>query len=162
MTKKTELFKNIALMFAEESHCESKKVCCLAIKDNRIIASGINGTPSGNINCDDYWKKQYFKRKIKVPYDEWIQTPEWREEHHKWSTLEEVHAEQNLVAFAASNGISLKDCDIYVTLEPCITCMKLLLSIKPKNIFYFKKYDKNADFSVEQFFKKNNINCELI
>ena len=24
------------------------------------------------------------------------------------------------------------------------------------------EYDKNADFSVEQFFKKNNINCELI
>lgn len=37
------------------------------------------------------------------------------------------HAEQNLVAFAASEGISTKGCTVYVTHMPCSACAKTLI-----------------------------------
>ncbi|NJO88895.1 MAG: hypothetical protein HC831_08020, partial [Chloroflexia bacterium] len=51
------LFKDIVLRIAEESHCESKKVAAIAVKNGRIIATGINGSISGLTNCDEYWKR---------------------------------------------------------------------------------------------------------
>lgn len=37
------------------------------------------------------------------------------------------HAEQNLVAFAACEGISTKGCTVYVTHMPCSACAKTLI-----------------------------------
>lgn len=37
------------------------------------------------------------------------------------------HAEQNLVAFAAGEGISTKGCTVYVTHMPCSSCAKTLI-----------------------------------
>lgn len=146
--RKNNLFKDIVLRFAEESHCESKKVAALAVKNGRIIATGINGSITGLTNCDDYWKKQHKIQKIPVDYLNWIQTKEWREQHHIWSNLNEVHAEQSLIAEAAKNGnTSLADIDIYVSLQPCIHCTKLLAALTPKRIFYVNEYDKGDSYT---------------
>src|SRR5690606_20034318 len=37
------------------------------------------------------------------------------------------HAEQNLVAFAALEGISTKGCTVYVTHMPCSACAKTII-----------------------------------
>lgn len=37
------------------------------------------------------------------------------------------HAEQNLVAFAAREGIRTKDCTVYVTHYPCSACARSLI-----------------------------------
>lgn len=37
------------------------------------------------------------------------------------------HAEANLVAFAAREGISTKDCTVYVTHYPCSACARTLI-----------------------------------
>lgn len=155
-----KLFMDICERFAQESHCLSKKVCALAVKDNRIICTGINGTSSGLENCDDYFRQYHKDNNIQIPFDDWIKTKEWRELHHAWSLKNELHGEASLITEAARRGIRLKDCDIYVNLSPCNECSKLLFALKPKNIFYKTQYDKGDDMSL--MFKLFDINYKQI
>lgn len=162
--RKHTLFMDIAKRFAQESHCESVKVCALAIKDGHIVQTGINGTPKGSTNCIDHWKEEYLisdfrktyetsgwfftkaKNDLEIElYQEWISTKEWKHIHHEWSNTHELHAEQNLIAEAARTGTSLAGCDIYCTLEPCINCAKLLVSLRPSNVYYIEKYIHSGD-----------------
>ena len=159
--KYRKLFKDIVLRFAQESHCESKKVAVLAVRNGRIIATGINGSPSGAKNCNDYFKEMYSTLNLKISYEDWKKTPEWREIHHKWSESNEVHAEVSLLSEAAKNGITLNNIDIYISLEPCIHCVKLLIALKPNNIFYVKEYDKGDPYS-KILLKNCGINIEKI
>lgn len=174
MKNNHKLFIDIAERFAEESHCLSKHVAAIAVKNNRIVCTGINGTPEGTENCDLHWEKEYLKSKFrrfsKLPYvnehfwekdddsifSDWLKTDEWRELHTKWSTNHEVHAEQNLISEAAQNGINIGQSDIYVTLSPCIHCAKALVSLHPKAVYYKTKYDKSGS-EVEDLFKLVNI-----
>jgi tRNA(adenine34) deaminase len=49
-----------------------------------------------------------------------------------------AHAEMIAVTAAAThlNSWRLNDCDIYVTLEPCIMCTGALLAARVKNVFF--------------------------
>jgi len=67
-----------------------------------------------------------------------------RESHHKWSILNEIHAEQNAIAMAAKHGIPLDGCDCYTTLQPCNTCLLLLVQSGIKNIFYLEEYERSS------------------
>jgi dCMP deaminase len=163
-TRLNNLFKDIVLRFAQESHCESKKVAVIAVKNHRIIASGINGTAPHQPNCDEVFRATYkLGRKkayswpepvkfggseyamAKIPkgltYEEWKSSTFWREAHHVWSNKNELHAEQNMIAIAAHEGLNLSGADIYVSLEPCINCAKLLVALKPLHIYYVEDYD---------------------
>jgi dCMP deaminase len=120
-------------------------VACLAVKDNRIIATGINGTPPGEENCDEHFK-------------DWDQTSEeYKKCHHEWSIVRERHAEENMIGYAAAHGISLEGCDIYCSLAPCVSCTRLLSTIKPKRIFYKEAYDKSDVLYIRDYFDKMNI-----
>jgi dCMP deaminase len=122
-----EIFCETALRLSQMSHCVRHKVACLFVKDGRIIATGINGTPKGYPeNCDDIFK-----------------TPEYSgDEHKEWSELHEVHAEANGIAYAAKHGISLNESTAYCTLRPCMSCTKLLISAGVKEIVYVHEYDR--------------------
>jgi dCMP deaminase len=159
--KERKLFKDIVNRFATESHCESKKVAAIAVKNGRIIATGINGTPPGHINCDDYFRKYHKTFGINIPYEEWKKTPQWRELHHGWSNINELHAEQNLIAEACRNGTTLTDVDIYISITPCIACTKLLAALKPKAIYYDNEYDK-AEPASKNLLESCGIKTKLI
>ena len=61
-----------------------------------------------------------------------------------------IHSEQNAIISAAIQGVSLVDSLIYITTMPCITCMKMLLSVKPKWIFFESDYDiKNIQWILD-------------
>ena len=139
------LFSDLLDRFAQESHCARRKVACLAVKDNRIISTGLNGTLPGVENCEEHFKD----------FDK--NSEEFKIKHHEWSLLNESHAEQNLIAYAARNGICLKDCDIYCSLAPCVSCMRLLASLRPKRVFYKEAYDKSDVLYIEEFFDKIGI-----
>lgn len=145
MKNREKLFVDILDRFAQESHCCRRKVACLAVKDNRIIATGINGTPEGFENCDEHFAN----------FD--LSSQEFRENHHEWCLCRELHAEENTVAYAARRGISLEGCDIYCSLAPCISCTRLLAALKPKRIFYKDEYDKSDILYIREFFDKMNI-----
>ncbi|NJO88896.1 MAG: hypothetical protein HC831_08025 [Chloroflexia bacterium] len=72
----------------------------------------------------------------------------WRTRHIEWSNKNEVHAEQALISEAARNGIKLTDIDVYISLQPCVHCAKLLAALGPNNIFYVKEYDRGSKDSI--------------
>lgn len=145
--KEISRFRDIVLRMSQESHCQSFKVAAIAVKDGRIIATGINGSPPGFVNCDTYFNAMHTSKNIDIPYSDWIKTKEWREIHHDWSDKNETHAEQSLICEAAKKGIPLNGCDIYVSHQPCMHCSKMLTGIGVKNIYYVNAYDKADSYS---------------
>ena len=148
--KERDIFSRVCETLSEFSKCESKKVAALAVKNHRVVATGVNGTASGLENCDDHWRKIYDENVVGMSYDEWLKTSEWRKLHHEWSRVHECHAEQQLITEAAKSSVSLQNCEIYLTLEPCLDCSKLLLALKPKAIYFSKRYDMNEQSAREE------------
>lgn len=90
-------------MVATRATCDRLHVGCVIVRENRIITTGYNGAPPGQLHCDDGGHLMI--------------------EGHCHRT---VHAEANAVAVAAKNGINLDDTTCYLTHAPCLTCAKLL------------------------------------
>lgn len=138
-------FLEMAIRAGKESHCVSKKVGCIAVKDNRVILTGINGTPPGFDNCDSMFEQNCT-------------------EHDDWSERHELHAEQNLITYAASHGIALRGSTIYCSHECCKTCLKLFSAIGVKRIVFDKIFKAN-NINREQrdyFIERNNIKIEQL
>lgn len=121
-------FLKTAYLLGKESKCVSKQVGALIVKDGRIVSTGINGTPKGYKNCNEQFPH----------YD----PAKHREEHHAWSKIYEVHAEMNAIAFAARNDIGIDGAEIYVILEPCDECLKMIKASGIKKIYFVIPYDK--------------------
>ena len=124
------VFKDIihmeaAKLYSKLSKCKRKQVACVAVRDNRIIATGINGTLPGQPNkCEDW----------------------------QGNTIDTVvHSELNLVSFCAKEGISLKGCTLYVTLSPCIHCAKMIVAAGIKKVVYEELY---RDTEGKEFLEK--------
>lgn len=60
--------------------------------------------------------------------------PERRERPQKY--LFASHAEQNLIAFAAREGIMTRGCTVYVTHMPCSACSKTLIQAGVHSVVY--------------------------
>lgn len=109
----TSYFFNIALVVASQSKDPSTKVGAVIVDSNkRIIATGYNGFPRGY--NDDY--RLYQDRSFKYPHI--------------------CHAEANAICQAASTGVSLMESSIFITLNPCIECAKLLIQSGIKSVHY--------------------------
>lgn len=123
-------YLKIAAQMSTMSKCQSVQVACLFVRENRIISTGINGTPAGFKNCDWFFDKNTVKQHDSV-----------RTEHHIFSDDTEIHAEMNAIIHAAKEGISLKNCALYCTVEPCNNCVKHLVALGIKDVFYTNSYD---------------------
>ena len=139
-----KIFINIANEISSASKCVSKQVGAVIVKDGRILSTGYNGTPTGYVNCCDYWKGEY--------------TPE----HHEWSKTYEIHAEMNAIIWAARKGISIEGATIYVTLEPCSECSKNLIASGIKRIVYEKPYEHTQSTIISKFLKDNGVTIERL
>lgn len=154
MQNKDQFFTRLALQFAAQSTCSRKQVGAILVKDGRIISTGYNGSISGFLHCCniDIFKGVDWNN---VPIDS-----ELAEKHHLFSTKNEVHAEQNVIAFAAKNGVSTEGCSLYCTLAPCYDCSKLIVVSGIKEVFYLSEYDRNTE-SID-FLKKCGLFCKKI
>lgn len=134
MTSNDKLFMRVAFELALNSKCVSKQVGCVITRNDRIVSSGINGTPKGfPVNCCDIFDGDFC-----------------REDHHKWSNEHELHGEQNALAGCIENGIDLTDATVYVTLQPCSSCVKEMIATrKIKRIVYAIEYDKGSKTALD-------------
>lgn len=97
----------------------------IAVKDNRILATGYNGPPAGLEHCDT---TGCIREQLKVPSG---MRPEiCRANHSEW----------NIITQAATNGIDLTGATLYCTTHPCVICAKLLISCKFAKIYYREDY----------------------
>ena len=51
-----------------------------------------------------------------------------------------IHAEQNVIIQAATNGLNLTGAVIYSTTYPCVQCAKMLINCGISAIYYQKSY----------------------
>jgi dCMP deaminase len=100
-----------ALIYGELSSARRKRVGAVLVRDDRIISIGYNGTLSGMSNV------------CELPNGETDQEAV-------------VHAEVNVIAFAARNGIATDNTTLYITLSPCFNCSKLLVQAGVKEVRY--------------------------
>jgi dCMP deaminase len=59
----------------------------------------------------------------------------------KYDMCRSAHAEANAIALAAKKGVSVEGATIYCTLEPCITCAKLIVTSGIVRVVYEHAYD---------------------
>lgn len=133
-----QIYLNIAKEYSKFSKCQFTKVGAIAVNERgRIIATGVNGTISGSINCCD----MHFKE---------------REDHVPFTTENEIHAELNLILDLAKSGATYKSLSIYLTISPCEECFKVLLGLtdgdtmKIDRIVYSEKYHRTSNESIER------------
>ncbi len=119
-------FMNIAKMVAERSTCNRAKIGAVIVKDRSIISTGYNGAPAGLPHCTDVGCLIYTSI-----------NPDGEEEQNCFRT---IHAEINAIAQAAKHGVSIDGADIYITASPCYHCLKVLINVGIKNIYYLKPY----------------------
>jgi dCMP deaminase len=116
-----EYFLMMAKLAATRSTCLAFPVGAVIVKDRQILATGYNGSPSGSVHCT----AQGFCYPGLSSCDA-----------SKILPSRAVHAEANAIAQAARHGISTGGASIYVTLEPCIYCLKLVISAGIREVFY--------------------------
>ena len=133
MKNYSKMFMDFAIITANQSNCVKYKVGAVIVKDNRIIIQGYNGTISGFINCNDKFG------------DCCINNKKDRIEHNIWSQAFEVHAEMNIISYAAKKGISLENTIMYCTFSPCNNCLKHLIQAGIKKVIYKNEYIDNAN-----------------
>ena len=115
------------------SNCSKHKVGAMIVKNNRIISNGLNGTPSGFINCCDKFHG----------IDTTVEPG--KTQHREWAEKFEIHAEMNAMLFAAKNGVSIDNSILYCSLEPCYNCLKHAVTSGVKEIYYANKHKYNLE-----------------
>lgn len=146
--KKDLVYLKMAHDLATLSHCAKIQVGAIMVLKGRVIGSGINGTPEGHPNCDEIHVGDFDHAT-----------------HRSWSDANELHAEMNLIAFAAKEGISLEGATIYSTLQPCSQCTKNLTASGAIRIVYDEAYDRMSETDrkeAEKFLKLSKIKYEHI
>ena len=114
LKKLDERYLRMALIWAENSYCQRRKVGALVVKDKIIISDGFNGTPSGFENvCED-------ENQVTRPYV--------------------LHAEANAITKLARSHNNSDEATLYVTASPCIECAKLIIQSGIKRVVYGEKY----------------------
>ena len=107
-------YMRMAIVWAENSYCERRKVGALVVKDRMIISDGYNGTPAGFENiCED-------ENNVTKPYV--------------------LHAEANAITKIARSNNNSEGATLYVTASPCIECAKLIIQAGIKRVVYGEKY----------------------
>jgi dCMP deaminase len=124
-----EYFIRIAELTSERSNCIKRKVGCIIVKENRILSLGYNGTPSKMKNCYEGGCKRCFEQ---------FQT----NENISGKNLDLcmcLHAEENAMLFLSKSD--LIDSVLYVTLIPCISCVKKIIQCGIKKVIYLQDYN---------------------
>jgi len=70
-----------------------------------------------------------------------------------------IHAEADIVAQAAREGVSLKGSEMFVTTFPCPNCARLLIRAGVKRMYYAQGYSK---LDAEEIFKSAGVEMVLV
>jgi dCMP deaminase len=115
--KETQLDKRylrMAMIWAENSYCQRRKVGAILVKDRMIISDGYNGTPAGFENvCED-------ESGVTKPYV--------------------LHAEANAITKVARSNNSSDGSTLYVTASPCVECAKLIIQAGIRRVVFHELY----------------------
>ena len=137
--KHLDMYMKIAETVAAASYAEKLKVGAVAVKDNRILSIGYNGTPPG-------WSNVCERTVLKEDGSTSLET-----------VKEVIHAEMNLIYKMARDGQSAQGATLFVTHSPCFECAKAILSVGITSVFYKEEY---RNIEGVYFLRNNHIEVE--
>ncbi|MBR8827688.1 MAG: dCMP deaminase family protein [Gomphosphaeria aponina SAG 52.96 = DSM 107014] len=137
-----EYFLMLAKLTATRSTCLVFPVGAVIVKDRQVLATGYNGSPSGSVHCT---AQGYCYPGLSSC------------DASKTMPSRAVHAEANAIAQAAKHGISTNGATIYVTLEPCVSCLKLIISSGIKEVFYETDFNTGEKIMVRDAFLEDGL-----
>ncbi len=137
-----EYFLMLAKLAATRSTCLAFPVGAVIVKNKQVVATGYNGSPSGSAHCTT---QGYCYPGLSSC------------DASKILPSRAVHAEANAIAQAAKYGISTDGSSIYVTLEPCLSCLKLIISAGIKEVFYETSFNSGEKALVRDSFVNEGL-----
>jgi dCMP deaminase len=132
-----EYFMLIAKLVSTRSTCNSRPTGAVLVMDKQILATGYNGSMPGAPHCLGQYMPDgspYCHRRALDIADV-----------DKYNFCRASHAEANAIAQAARHGVPIKGATLYVTLEPCYVCMKLLATAQIEAVFFELAYESRDD-----------------
>lgn len=143
-----EYFMLIAKLVSTRSTCNSRPTGAVLVKDRQILATGYNGSMPGAPHCSD----QVFPDGRPYCHRRALQVADAA----KLNYCRASHAEANAIAQAARHGVAIKGATLYVTLEPCYICLKLLATAQIDKVYYELPYE-SADPERDRFWREQAI-----
>ena len=157
MSKYDNAMLATASLWAKQSKCKRRQVGAVIAKDGRIISVGYNGLPSSyTVDGEDVCEKQI----AVCPHCESVKVLRlddmnyicsecraiFKEAKTTLKTMHElvIHAEANAILFAAKEGISTRDCTLYVTTAPCSECAKMIIQSGITRVVYQDEYTNGS------------------
>lgn len=127
----------IAKLVSTRSTCNSRPTGAVLVKDKQILATGYNGSMPGAPHCLGRLMPDgspyCHRRALKIA------------DVDKYNFCRASHAEANAIAQAARHGVPIKGATLYVTLEPCYVCVKLLATAQIEGVFFELPYESKDD-----------------
>lgn len=120
-----EYFMDFAQLASRRSTCARRAVGAVAVVGKRVVATGYNGAPKGVPHCT---RETCERSKQAIPSGQ------------RAELCRGLHAEQNLIVQAAEHGASIKGATIFSTNKPCVICLKMLINLQVKTIYYLEDY----------------------
>ena len=126
-------FMEMAEVTKNRSTCLRRQVGAILVKDKRILASGYNGAPTGLKHCEE---TGCLRQKLNIPSGE------------RHELCRGIHAEQNAIIQAALHGVEIQGATLYVTINPCILCTKLLINSGIERVVFKGSYPDDFSLSM--------------
>lgn len=131
-------FMALAHQVKGRSTCLRRKVGAVAVNPrHRIIGTGYNGPPAGMKHCEK---------------DTCIRTVRDIPSGTQLDLCKAIHAEANIVL---QLGQELEGASVYVTCQPCASCLKLLMGAAVDRIIWESPY--NDDYSRQLMSEYGNL-----
>lgn len=111
---------------ASRSTCLRRQIGAIVTVNNRIVATGYNGAPSGVRSCDELGYCNKDKKGLASGTG------------HEMCLAS--HSEQNCINSAARSGVSIQGGTMYVNVRPCVHCAKSIINSGIDRIVYQKDY----------------------
>ncbi|KAJ1902334.1 Deoxycytidine monophosphate (dCMP) deaminase [Kickxella alabastrina] len=119
-------FMLLSELASHRANCMKRKVGCILVKDNQIIATGYNGTPKGITNCNEGG------------------CPRCNDGTPCGVSLDHclcIHAEENALLEAGRGRVrNAIDVVLYCNTCPCLGCAKKIVQVGVKVVVYSKGY----------------------
>lgn len=141
-----EYFIGISREIAKRATCDRGMAGCVIVKDKRIMSTGYVGAPSGLKHCDEVG--HLMKKVLK------------EDDTKSLHCVRTTHAEANAVAQAAKYGVPIDGATIYIKMEPCLDCTKLIINSGIKRVVCEKRYH-GAEIS-RDFLKKAGVDLLVL
>ena len=94
------------------ANCSRREVGSILVRGHDVVSLGYNGTPAGTLNC--------FEGGCERCAGDWPSG-------ERYDLCMCVHAEINSILMAARQGLSTRDTTMYITIAPCMSCIKEII-----------------------------------